>query len=288
MSTTSIQGKPITRAQALKGLGDPATWLAFKAKLDAEAAKPRPVEIVKVSPLAQHLTQSLFVSRHDKRGRPLPSRLTPDEIASTEKMIDILLEGHRWRQMEEERESAKHLPSFYENISVYNGKDRGEFFELQLAPAEPLNDMPYEVMINRYCVPGRYWTYAFQWHPSAGVGQGERLVYGSEGNTPIAPQLAQFAKDIEKPQVIDLFKQAIDTPRILLHYSRDLIRLLDALAPKSKVAKLVRKRTDDLFARRHAAMDAQRAARVSLVATGGRTEEEARAMAKAAHPMPVV
>jgi hypothetical protein len=38
----SVGGTPITRRQALKGLGNPKTWARQKRKLEAEMARPRP------------------------------------------------------------------------------------------------------------------------------------------------------------------------------------------------------------------------------------------------------
>ncbi len=135
-------------------------------------------------------------------------------------------------------------PAFSDNTRVRAGRtlrDGGysgnEYLALSLAPPE--EDLPYTVQLKRYCVPGRCWTYAFQWTPSTRQGIGDRLSYGSEGNAPLAKALKQVVADLDRPQVVALCRRAVMAERIALTYGRELIELLDVLAPRSKTRKAV-------------------------------------------------
>lgn len=151
--------------------------------------------------------------------------------------VDNILRWHECDEWQVQRAANKLLPQFCSNTRVYRGRDCDQhWFELQLMPAE--DRMPFEVQFKRYATPGRYWIYAFQWQPSLGSGQGPRVVYGSEGTEPIARSLKLLLRDLERPQVLRLFEEALSAERVVCRYHRDLTNLLRALAPRSKAAKL--------------------------------------------------
>lgn len=177
------------------------------------------------SPLAQKLAQCLFKSaQHETKAQ----------------LIDQAVHWHHLDEIRRAQEDNRRLPQFCGNVRVFTGKTRAEFLELQLMPAEP-PDLPFEVQIKRYAVPGRYWVYGFQWHPSQRAGIGSRLVYGAEGNEPLSKALPMVLADLERPQVLGLIREALGNERVALHYRRDLQALLRALAPRSKATRLAEK-----------------------------------------------
>lgn len=192
----------------------------------------------KPSPLALKLAARLFRKTAAKRAFD----------------IEHVLSNHRYEEWQRVRDENKLKASFCDNVCVFAGRDRREFFELQLLPAEP--DLLYEVMLKRYCVPGRCWTYGFQW---VNDGSG-RVVYGSEGTAPLAQSLKLIVADLDKPQVVDLFKQAFGAERIVCRYQQDTLQLLRALAPRCKVLRAIEPLIEQTRVARQARFEAQRAA----------------------------
>lgn len=192
------------------------------------------------SPLATKLAERLFAT-------PAAQKLRPEKA----KLIDDVILWHERDQREAERQANKRLPQFCENICVLNGRSHGEFFELQLMPAE--EDLPFQVQFKRYAVPGRCWVYGFQWQSPSRQGIGSRVVYGSDDRSlPLVKAVAQVAKDLDRPAVVDLFRQAFSQERIVCRYHRDTTSLLDALAPGSKAAKLTERLVKQGFEARKA------------------------------------
>ncbi len=147
-----------------------------------------------------------------------------------------------------------------DNTCVKRGKDGCDYFAVSFHPTEePYR--PYEVAIFRYCVPGRVDTYHFDWMR----GYGGKLRYGTEIRTafngppiPLPKALAMLAKDLDKPDVVELLVEAV-TPEERMHYSRQLIDfLLLRLAPKSKAYRACKKAYDAMYAARVARFAAQR------------------------------
>lgn len=198
--------------------------------------------------------------------------------AITPEVIDSTIVSHRYEQWQQVRDANKRLPQFCENVGVFRGRTRAEWFELQLLPPE--TDAPYEVMLKRYATPGRYWVYAFQW-----VNEGSgRVIYGAESTPPLSKALAQIATDLDKPQVLDLFNRAFETRGVLSRYGRDCWRLLAALAPRSKSYRLARRQWDALQAKRAIAFNARCGAREALRAQG-KTDAEVEAVLGPAQPI---
>lgn len=167
----------------------------------------------------------------------LAARFAP-KVPDAAKDIDNLIQWHGQDERERIRQANKLLPGFCENTRVFANANRNEFFELQLLPAEPR--MEYEVMFKRYAVPGRYWIYAFYFERE---GSG-RVVYGAESDDSITKSLKMLATDLDKPQVVDLFKQAFSAKRVALRYRQETLRLLKMLAPKSKSYRVAKKLSD--------------------------------------------
>ncbi len=131
------------------------------------------------------------------------------------------------------------LPSFYNNTCVRRGRDSYEYLAIGFGPPEEC--LPHTVEIKRYCVPGRVWTYAFQYVPAPCAGVGGRISYGSEGTTPMGKALALVVHDLDRPQVVELFLNAFRARGILSVYGRNAETLLHAIAPRSRVCRELHK-----------------------------------------------
>ncbi len=186
----------------------------------------------------------------------LAERLFPKTVAVTAAAIDEIIRWHGIDERQAIRDEAKRLPGYCENTLVKRGRNGAEFFELQLLP--PTGDAPYEVQFKRYCVPGRCWTYGFQWWSSRQMGTGDRVVYGSEGNDSIGPALKLLAADLDKPRVVELFTDAFGAERIVCRYHRDTLNLLEALAPRSKAYRATKALVDKTLAARRKRIEAER------------------------------
>jgi hypothetical protein len=212
---------------------------------------------LKPSPLALKLAARLHGS---------PRR--PESVLAEE--IETILHWHEVNEWTRIREANKLVPRFSDNVCVRRSRysdirhTGNEFFALELAPPEP--DLPHEVQLKRYIVPGRCWTYAFQWQPSAGVGQGPRVVYGSEGNTPIAAALKLLVADLDRPQVVALFEEAFGAERIVVRYHRDTLALLAALAPRSLTYRRTARLIETTLAARRARIETERASNAASLA----------------------
>lgn len=161
----------------------------------------------------------------------LATRFAPKKPDAA-KDIDDMIRWHESDEREAVRRANKLLPSFCDNVRVFGNKDRNEFFELQLLPPEPGAD--YEVQFKRYAVPGRYWIYAFRYERE---GSG-RVIYGSEHDGAISKALKMLEADLDKPQVVDLFKRAFSAERAVCRYWHDTRTLLEMIAPKSKAYRV--------------------------------------------------
>lgn len=195
----------------------------------------------KPSKLATALATALFKTTADKRAS----------------QIDGILHWHEHEERRRIDDANKLLPRFCDNTGVFRNRDRDEFFELQLLPPEP--GAVYEVQFKRYAVPGRYWIYAFRFERE---GSG-RLVYGSEGSEPLAKSLKLAEADLNKPQVVDLFKQAFSAERIVCRYHHEALELLGMLAPKSKAYRVTHALCENVLKEREARFEADRAKRLT-------------------------
>lgn len=126
-------------------------------------------------------------------------------------------------------------PDFADNVFVKRNKWGGnEFFSIWIKFDRDEWDMKetYEpISISRYCVPGRIDTYNFSWwdRPS---GYGDRVTYYSEGHTPLPQVMKMLQRDLDRPFVIGLMKEA--ARKINLYQLNHFIRFLEQLAPSSK------------------------------------------------------
>lgn len=188
----------------------------------------------------------------------LAARLTPKKPEMAVEIDDIIL-WHEREKRERIRDANKLLPSFCDNVGVLRTRDRGEFFELQLLPPEP--DAPYEIQFKRYAVPGRYWVYCFRYERE---GSG-RVIYGSEGGEYLTKSLKLVEVDLNKPQVVELFRQAFSAERAVCRYRTEAIELLRMLAPKSKTYRETHKLCEQTMEARAARINAERGTKAIIL-----------------------
>ncbi len=148
------------------------------------------------------------------------------------------------------------FPEFSDNVNVKKATKRNgymrEFLSLSLAPTDA-EWKPYEVSIRRYCLPGRCDTYCFDYTPSIGTGIGARIRYFSDDWMALPRALSLAARDLDRPQVVELFINAFSAESCVLKYRHDTIQLLKVIGPKSKtlreVEKLTKRIMEECYAR---------------------------------------
>jgi hypothetical protein len=118
---------------------------------------------------------------------------------------------------------------FADNIRVASTKWGREFLGIILRDAEPEFDINYEVLLYRYCVPGRVDSYCFRFESKK-----NDVVFTSDTSLPLLKATQMLIKDLDKPQVVELVKQACEKQ---LYFTRRFILLLEKIAPKSKSLK---------------------------------------------------
>src|SRR3972149_5862649 len=99
---------------------------------------------------------------------------------------------------------------FNDNVRVRSTKYGAEF--LKIAFNEPDKDSNYDLYVCRYFVPGRYDRYCFK-HLPGGMGFSPLVGCSSERDTPITKLLPMLRRDMDKPQVVDLVKDACSSFR---------------------------------------------------------------------------
>jgi hypothetical protein len=137
-----------------------------------------------------------------------------------------------------------------DNVLVKRGRQSAEFLAVMFwDSADP---DAAEVLIYRYCVPGRCDTYSFSVDRKR---RGGAMLFTSDGQTTLPAGLKLLHEDLEKPAVRELLKQAIALPG-WLYYARQLEALLVLLAPKSKTTRACSRQLQGI-------LDARRAARIA-------------------------
>lgn len=128
---------------------------------------------------------------------------------------------------------------YSDNIRVATTRYGHEYFKVFFVE-NPDEFMPFEVAIERYCVPGRcntYFLYKTLKHD---------IVISEEGHVNVIKILSILHKDLEKEQVVNLLVEACKKHR---YYAYRLEPFLGSIAPKSKsyrkVKAIVKKYKDD-------------------------------------------
>jgi len=150
------------------------------------------------------------------------------------------------------------IPTFSNNVRVKIGPDDNEFLALALFPIE--EDRPYRVSLYRYCVPGRCDTYSFAWESARSP---TKLAYFSDGWQPLGESLSMVAKDLDKSQVVEMCVRAFQAERVVLHYHREFLDLLQVIAPKSETYRRVQELCMNTMAERRARIQAAKSSPTS-------------------------
>lgn len=127
--------------------------------------------------------------------------------------------------------------AFNDNVRVNRTRWGHEYLSIRFK--EMTEESPWEVMLQRYCVPGRCDTYCFDYSPG-GSGVGDRVRYFAEGmNLPQGVKL--LTEDLERPLVVKMLSDICLRPK-LRYFSRRLVeQMLPAIGPKSKALRSCRK-----------------------------------------------
>jgi hypothetical protein len=151
---------------------------------------------------------------------------------------------------------------YSDNVRVASNSGGSEYLAVSFRERTKDDDIPYEVAIYRYCVPGRCDTYHFDWTDRPG--EAWRLRYFSDGHLELDKAINMAKKDLDKPQVVELFKRALE-PEKHMHFSRILQRILQLIAPKSKTLKMAERIQKKLVAIRTERIKAEDAKNEALV-----------------------
>jgi len=109
---------------------------------------------------------------------------------------------------------------------------RRDYFRVDFQEFNPEHS-PWIVSIGRYSVPGRYDLYNFDYAPSPCSGVGDRVRYFTDTKMTMPKALAQLHRDLNKPEVVKLLVEAVET-RGNTGYARDLLNLLACIGRDTK------------------------------------------------------
>lgn len=129
---------------------------------------------------------------------------------------------------------------FHDNTHVARNRFGHEYFSLTLQEQQDAYS-PYTVALYRYCVPGRIDSYCFTHTISKIGGMPSTTNFSSEGGLSLPAAIKMLHRDLEKPQVVELIKEACRKERLWCETKVLLEFLLVAIAPRSKALRAGRK-----------------------------------------------
>lgn len=138
-----------------------------------------------------------------------------------------------------------------DNVQVRRGKDFVDYLKIHFR--EPDADYPFTMHLSRYSVPGRCDTYDFSWLVSPSDGIGDRVCYFTDTGEPLDRALRQLRRDLDKRQVVDMFRRFCEASSAPRSYHRTLLHMLNLIAPASEVYRVVQEYVANRVVQRKAA-----------------------------------